>query len=191
MKTILIFMSFAILLISCESKTETVVAPTYYPEGWGENINVPASFGFQDALDFINTTDSLSKLKNIHGTNVNYLGSGSNWEYQFVSGDLEKIYLVSYEFGNDLITIGVDTLDNDQDGGSIITKSWIDSDLALEIAEKNSGSKFRTENTDYQISVSLSEYVVPNSFPIWSVNYSSADNLSYRICKASDGNGIS
>ncbi len=184
MKPFLIFISLAVLLISCADKTESINEPILI----GSQDGVLASFGLSDIEDFINGIDSASRLLRISSEEINTEGASYMWNYEFVSTDTKNIYLIIYEIGGDCIAIGIDTTENDQDGASIITKSWIDSDLALDIAESNGGNNFRTENSNYQISILLSEAVVPNSFPIWSVRYYYLDkSLTFRI-NASNGN---
>ena len=166
-----IIITLSIFLISCKSESESIVEPIFYPEESGANREVSASFGFDSINDYINEIDSASKLLSIYCVDINYQGNGSFWTYNYLSNNYDSIYSFIFEMGSDYIYVGVDTTENDQVGGSIITTSWIDSDKALEIAEKNGGSQFRNENVDCKISASISEAVVPNSFPIWSIKY--------------------
>ncbi len=177
MKPFLLFISLAVLLISCDNKTESINDPILI----GSQDGVLASFGLSDIEDFINGIDSAKQLLSIHSSDVGSNGISKNWIYKFRSSNISKLYSISYELQGDCISIGIDTSENNQVGGSIITKSWIDSDLALEIAEKNGGGQFRNENSDYKISVSLSEAVVPNSFPVWYIYYISNENLVFWI----------
>ena len=50
------------------------------------------------------------------------------------------------------------------------------------------GDDFRNEKADYIISATLSEAVVPNSFPIWRIQYYTPEKrLTFRI-NANNGN---
>ncbi len=184
MKYMFILFSLIILLISCKNSTETIAEPDC-DEGW-----VSASSGINLGDNFVSSIDSGSQLLLIKSSDINSCGTSNNWIYKYRSSDYSKIYTITLESGIDLLSIGVDTTANDQDGSSIITTSWIDSDDAFEIAEANGGIQFRSKNEDYKISASLSEAVVFNSYPIWSIYYSATENLYIRI-NATNGEIIS
>ena len=61
-------------------------------------------------------------------------------------------------------------------GPAWISRSWIDSDSAMFLAELQGGTEFRALNPDYRIKASLSEALVPSSFPKWYITYISNEN---------------
>lgn len=191
MKYMFILLSLIVLLISCDNSTETIVEPEYFGEGFGENFEISASYGIDLGDDFISSIDSASQLFSVNSPDINHYGTSNIWKYKYYSSDHRKVYTITFESGSDWLSIGVDTTANDHVGNSIITKDWIDSDNALEIAEENGGIQFRNENADYIISASLSEALVPNSYPSWYIYYSSATENLYIKVNATNGEIIS
>ena len=171
-----VFLLFVLFFISCSSEEEVTTPQIYEGE-----ITTSALKGYNLIDDAIKEIDADSKLFQISTENINIAGESSKWSYSFMNQTGDTLYTINLEFGSDYISIRSDTLLYNMVGASIITKSWIDSDMILNIAEKNGGKEFRNNNSDYIISISLSEAVVPNSYPVWNVNYNAVNKLLIRI----------
>jgi hypothetical protein len=66
-------------------------------------------------------------------------------------------------------------------GDAVISEKWMNSDIALSIAEKNGGKQFREKNPDYIISAGVSAGVLPVRNVIWYVIYSSTVDLNIHF----------
>ena len=178
MKYFLMFISLAFLFYSCDGKTELIVEPI------NRQVCGTISDGLASAIYCRFDSTLQKKLLHIESSYVNHLGLAISWKYSFVSQNGDSI--LTYEYVADYTSIGISITANDKVGASIITKSWIDSDIVLKIAERNGGSNFRSKNPNYEITATLSEACVPNSFPVWYISYIADERLLIKI-NATDG----
>jgi len=115
-----------------------------------------------------------AKVINIWSADVAFDGKSAMWNYKFLWYDQltpQREYLYFHNNQNQVIfdSISLYILD----GPSIITEDWFDSDFAVAYAEESGGQLFREGNPDYFIKASLSQALVPYSYPCWSITYQS------------------
>jgi hypothetical protein len=166
---------FCLFLISCESSTENIYE--------GKN-HITASYRYNEIEKYAKSLDSGLKLKSVSSSNVNYDGTSSSWSYKYSkildSAFTSKHYYFSsfYELINkDSIVTRKTTV-----GDAFISQSWFNSNEALKVAEESGGKQFRTNNSNFHITASLGEAVVPNSSPFWYIKYSTdSDKNNYVV----------
>ncbi|MBI9071603.1 MAG: hypothetical protein JEY94_08385 [Melioribacteraceae bacterium] len=120
--------------------------------------------------------DKEAKLISVQSNKVDLDGCSAYWEYEFICPNKMNIIKIIRNYDAIIITDPAEI----RDGASVIREQWMNSDFALKIAEENGGEKFRKRFQNVNISISLSEPCIPNSFPIWDVLYEK-DNESFNI----------
>jgi hypothetical protein len=178
MKTIIIIFIFGFSFISC-NKNESPTDNNY------EGVNhITAIFKFNEIKSYAQSEDSVLRLKNIVSDDVNYDGYSNSWSYKY-SKHIDSNFVTSkhYYLSSFYDSIHCDSIVVREStvGDAFISQSWLNSDIALEIAESNGGREFRKNNSSYNISASLSEAVVPNAKPIWNIRYTSKINESISL----------
>jgi len=99
--------------------------------------------------------------------------------------------MILYYFSLKVNKIKLDSTSAVKVGDSVISDTWVSSETAINAAEKNGGSAFRKEYRGCHISATLSEAVVPNSYPSWYITYNSPVENLYIIINALTGEFIS
>jgi hypothetical protein len=164
MKMYNIVVVFFLFLISCESTTENIIE--------SEN-HITASYRYDEIEKYAKSLDSSLRLKSVSSNNLNYDGTSSSWSYKY-SKVLDSAFTSQYYYFSSFYgSIALDSVVNRETtiGDAFISKSWLNSNDAMRIAEKNGGKQFRTSNSNYYITASLGEAVVPNSNPFWYIKY--------------------
>ncbi len=177
MKALIIIFIFCLSFIGC-NKNESPTVSNYE----GAN-HITASFRNSEIEAYAKSEDAVLRLKYINSNNVNYDGYSNSWSYKYSkhldSAFVSRHYYISSFYDSiqcDSIVIRESTV-----GDAFISQGWLNSDKALEISENNGGKEFRNNNSDYNISASLGEAVVPNSKPIWTIRYTSKTNKSISL----------
>ena len=136
--------------------------------------NIKASYFRNKADSLVKIIDNNSKLLFVNSDSVDIIGTSYYWIYCYTSIDSPKYYY----FHTDIDSVAFDSISyNILVGPRWISRSWIDSDSAMFLAELQGGSEFRALNPNYRITATLSESVVPPpSPPEWYITYISNEN---------------
>ena len=111
----------------------------------------------------------------VRSSSVRVDGTSSMWQYEYVGPLASTLW---FRAGYNIVVY--DSASSAGVGVAVITYHWIDSNIALRIAETHGGSDFRARNPDYSISASLVQPVVPNASTYWYVTYRSS-NINDRV----------
>ncbi len=136
--------------------------------------NIKASY-YKNKIDsLVKIIDNNTKLLFVKSDSVDVDGTSNCWIYCYTSIDSPKYYYCHA----DLDSASFDSISyNILTGIGWISKSWIDSDSAMFLAELQGGSEFREQNPNYRIKASLGQSLVPPpSPPEWSITYISNEN---------------
>jgi hypothetical protein len=182
MKSFFVVISLCLFLVSCKNGEESIVEIPIEGDG-----HIYASSGYQQVESFAKSFDSSVKIMAVRSQDVNIGGSSKSWTYEFVSTDKMILYLFTRTFDS----IGLDSTTEMKTGNSVISNTWINSNVALSAAENNGGKAFRNKHTNCQISASLSEPLIPNSAPLWYIKYSSSTEYLYVVINAITGKYVS
>jgi len=191
MKNLLTLIYICLLFVSCRDREYSVL--DFPIEGAKSRpIGIPigsydASFGYHLVESYIKAIDNSVKLISVHSQDVNIDGKSKNWTYEFISTDK----MILYYFTMTINKIRLDSTSAIKVGNSVITNTWVSSEFALDVAEKNGGKVFRNEYPGCRISATLSEAVIPNSYPSWYITYSSPIENLYIIINALSGEFVS
>jgi hypothetical protein len=122
-----------------------------------------------------------AKLRMVYSEDVSYDGKAARWDYKFSWFDMLNDRPEFLYFHSEQSQVLLDSVSLEWDlGVQNITEEWFDSDSALAFAELSGGKTFREENPNYIISASISQALVPYSYPVWYINYSSLTDLGKR-----------
>ncbi len=119
-------------------------------------------------------------LLTVASESVSAEGTSAQWNYRFSrynrwNSRVEYLYCHSDDLGVLFDSISAYTVL----GIQVISASWVDSDSAIAYAESHGGKSFRENHPDCIVSTSLSEALVPDSYPCWEVVYRSThDNAA-------------
>ena len=145
--------------------------------------HITANYKYNEVETYIKSVDEDLKLKNVTCDSIDYKGFSKSWSFRYSklldSTFTIKNYYISSHYESiccDSIIISIPT-----EGDAFISKSWLNSDKIMEIAERNGGTEFRKNNKDHIISANLGEAVVPNSQPFWTIRYLSKTNESNKF----------
>ena len=191
MKSFLTLIFVCFLFVSCRDKDYSMLE---FPIEGGRSgqIGVPnrpydASFGYHLVESYTKSIDNSVKLMSVFSQDVYINGNSENWTYEFISTDKMILYYFSLKVNK----IKLDSTSAVKVGNSVITDTWVSSEAAINTAEKNGGSAFKEEYRGCHISATLSEAVVPNSYPSWYITYSSPIENLYIIINAQTGEFVS
>jgi len=173
---------FLVLLTSCKENEDSITGIPL--EG---DRQIYALAGYNQVESFAKSIVESLKLMRVYSNNVKSSGSAKSWHYEFVSIEKDSLYFFTRTFDS----VGFDSTNIIMIGNSIITKPWIESNVALASAEMNGGSIFRNNHSDCTIYASLAEPLIPDSIPLWYINYSSANDKLYLMINAITGEFIS
>ncbi len=149
----------------------------------GDRITATYNFGKVESLA-AQYSDGLL-LMSIQSENLDYDGFAKKWCFRYSSAGIA----VDYYFHTSAKEVNYDSISTMKFVGSgFIVHPWVNSDKALNIAEKNGGKDFRHENSQYIIEASLGEPVVPNPRAIWYVTYRSKTNSTKILSLSIDAN---
>jgi hypothetical protein len=141
--------------------------------------HITAKYKYKEVETYIKSVDQDLKLNNVTSDSIDYKGFSKSWSYRLDSTFMIKNYYISTHYKSiccDSIILSMPTI-----GDAFISKSWLNSDKIMEIAERNGGKEFRESNKVHIISANLGEAVVPNSQPFWSIRYLSRTNESNKF----------
>jgi len=139
--------------------------------------NITASYKMDEIDSLVNIIDSDAELLYVKSDSVTYAGTSVSWNYIYRNqDDVCYYYHTTY---NNVIYDSTDTLSII--GPSNITKSWIDSDSALYLAEEQGGNDFRSTNIHYKITACLSQSLNLDRKLSWFITYISLDNPDNEI----------
>jgi len=191
MKTFLTLICVFFLLVSCRDREYSILEFPIEGAKSGQ-VGVPtrpydASFGYHLVESYTKSIDNSVKLMSVFSQDVNINGNSENWTYEFISTDKMILYYFSLKVNK----IKLDSTSAIKVGNSIITDTWVSSEAAINEAEKNGGSAFRKEYPGCHILATLSEAVVPNSYPSWYITYNSPVENLYIIINAVTGEFVS
>jgi hypothetical protein len=123
-----------------------------------------------------------AKLRRVYSEDVSFDGKATKWNYKFSWFDQPNDRLELLYFHNEQDQVLFDSISLEMElGTSYITQEWFDSDSALSFAEVSGGKTFREENPDYTIRASVSEALVPYSYPVWYITYSSLTDINKKF----------
>ncbi len=177
MKNIFVALIISLLIFGCSKDTNIIDNTT---ESYTPNT---AHFNFAVVEKQAKTLDGNSRLITIFTKNVKVDGTADSWKYIYDSLPDTNYKIRYYYLSTYLNSVNCDSIITNKImvGGAPISKNWMNSDKALEIAENNGGNEFRLQNPDCLISVSLGEALIPESSPNWCIYYSSKNNGGKRL----------
>jgi hypothetical protein len=182
MKTAWMFLIACILCQGCnnDSIDQAVV------EGEGR---ITAAYRFTAVQSLALSYDGGCRLFGIESNEVNYDGTAAKWSYDYLAGGTPTIHCFHGTYDgvafDSNAALGV--------GSKVITHNWVNSDMALLIAEQNGGREFRNGTPNSTISASLGEPLVPDPKTCWWILYRSREDRSRYLSltiDASDGTVI-
>jgi hypothetical protein len=178
MRAILSILIIFLSLTSCRDENDLVLQIPI--EG---NGRIYASFGYKQVESFAISMDNSLKIMSIGSDDINIDGSSKYWKYEFLSNDK----MILYHFSSNFTAFGFDSTSKMTVGGSILTNTWVNSNIALSAAENNGGRIFRNKYPNCKISASLGEPVIPNAYPVWYITYSNSSEHLYIVINAVTG----
>ena len=116
-------------------------------------------------------------LMRIAGSEISAVGTSAIWYYDYIESSWPN---ATYRFH---ATRGAVTLEGTFTMGAgigVIDRAWMDSNIAIAIAERNGGSNFRNLNPRCTIDASLVEPDLGNRTTYWQIGYH-PDNKSTRV----------
>ncbi len=166
----IIFTVFALLIISGCNKDPLL------PIDENKANHITAKYSMPSVNRFIKNYD-IEKyyLTYIRSKNVDFKGYSNSWKYEYLKGAEGNLFTWNLYLSSYYSYVKLDSALTKKIlfGGSIITQEWVDSDKALEVAEQNGGSKFRSDYPDYTISAELHETLIIHNYTTWIITYSS------------------
>lgn len=128
--------------------------------------------------------DTTADLVSITTDAMNPNGTAQAWSYKFRSSISPYVsYYYTAMFGD----IRYDSLSSLMTcGDARITHSWVNSNIAADIAESQGGVTFRKNYPDCAISAGLGEPVIPNPTVWWHFTYRSRPEPSKRLVVSVD-----
>ena len=128
--------------------------------------------------------DTSADLVSITADAMNPNGTALAWSYKFRSSISPY---VSYYYTATYGVVRYDSLSILMTcGDARITHSWVNSNVAADIAESQGGEAFRRNNPDCAIRAGLGEPVVPNPSVWWHFTYQSRSDPSKRLMVSID-----
>lgn len=177
MKPLTLTVLFCLFLLGCAKHDSSITSTD--PQ---LNLDAPASpLTAKYRHDAIQTQvaglGSEYQLRWVSSQNVTIAGLSKDWSYVYrgkivVATFMETLcYMRSC---NDTVRYDSVSTARAAMGIATISQKWMNSDVALSIAEKNGGAEFRKKNQGYVIEASIGEGgCVPNSHPTWFIVYKS------------------
>jgi hypothetical protein len=182
LNVIIILFIFCLIGFSCTKDTSADVLVE-------QSGRITASYKMEAVNTLANQSAETLRLISVCSENVNIDGTSSTWTYKYMpstSASPQKVYQFFTSYN------GIESSENELSGmwvgASTIQHSWSNSNVALDIAEKNGGSQFRTKNPSYTIEASVGEPLVPNSTTYWYITYRSSENSSTNLMLIIDAN---
>ena len=147
-----------------------------------DDTTFTAQYWYDEAIAACQAIRDGAKLRMVFSNDVSSDGKAARWNYKFSWYDQLNDRPEYLYFHNEQDQILLDSISLEMDCCvQGITEEWFDSDSALAFAEASGGQTFREENPDYIIRASISEALVPYSYPVWYVTYSSLTDFSKRL----------
>jgi hypothetical protein len=151
---------------------------------------ITAAYRYAEIQSLALSYEAGSRFFGIGSDEVNYDGTAAKWSYYFLAGGTPPT-LNCFNATYDGVAFDSNTALNP--GPRNISHNWVNSDMALLVAEQNGGREFRNGTPNFTISASLGEPLVPDAKTCWYITYRSKENgsryLSLTI-DASDGTVI-
>lgn len=185
MKALLSALILLFVLSACkENVTEENLWSLIPIDGDGR---ISAAHNYKAIESFAKSFDNGIKLMSVTSHEVDAAGYSDSWAYTFL-GLAKGVF---YHFHSSNNSVAYDGTSSMLTGIMTITDGWMNSNVALILAEKNGGGEFRSKNSDCKISAALSQPLVPNSFPCWYFVYSSQSGKFYVTINAVTGQVVS
>jgi hypothetical protein len=184
MKHLSVIIFSCLLIVGCAKKDSSVNA--------GDepiNIDAPAKpltakFNYDTIKTYVSAFGTGYNLSGISSTNVTSEGRATDWAYMFRKMDpATNMEALCYMHSrNDSVQCDsvITRLGPRIEGGPISSKMWINSDVALSIAEKNGGKQFREKNQSHTIHASIA-LLAPYISLGWGVTYSSTIDKTVQL----------
>lgn len=187
MKPYITIICISFLLISCRDRDYSVFEfPVENHGKFPDKVQTgqySAFYGYQQVESYAKSLDKNIELVKVSSSqNVNIDGSSPSWEYIFFSAG--KMFFYFFEYNGNVIQ-----LTKTSESGiftpriPIIRGTWVNSNIALNTAEKNGGKTFRRDYPGCQISAMLFESLIPT----WFITYSSPTEALYITINAFTG----
>lgn len=142
--------------------------------------SITAKYKLEAVDSFVHSIDPTAKLRWLMSDSVLADGTSESWKYQY---DTFSGYIhTSYFLHATIDSVALDSINYIAPLGIMYVDSiWIDSDIALSLAESQGGEDFRNTHTDYKIFASMGKPLVPYSTNRWYIHYISLEDESDRI----------
>jgi hypothetical protein len=134
---------------------------------------ITAAFKFASVDSLAQSYGQGLRLSSIRSSDVNTNGTSAIWQYEYLASAP-----FTYCFHSTFESVDFDSTSPARLGVTFISHGWFNSDVALNIAEKNGGSDFRSQNPRFSITAILAQPLVPNARTYWYITYRSSDNPS-------------
>lgn len=171
-----------VLCMGCNGSTNE--APV---EAEGE---ITAAYRIADVNSLTRAVNKGLLLMNVWSEEVNPDGTSERWCYEYVATTLSTLPEPTYYFHATYSTVEFDSNSTLKCCEGIISHKWINSSVALYIAEKNGGSQFRSQNPHYTIRAGVGEPVVPDPKTYWYITYRSKEDRTKLLSLTIDANSI-
>jgi hypothetical protein len=186
MKHLSVIIIFCLLIVGCTKNDSSINAgdEPINPDAPAKPLT--SKFNYDSILTYVSALGTGYNLSDISSTNVTSEGKATDWAYMYRKVDpATAIESLCYMHSrNDTVQFDstITRLGPRLEWWAISSKMWINSDVALSIAEKNGGKQFREKNQNYTIRASLGSRV-PSMSPWWGVGYSSTidKNIHFNI----------
>jgi hypothetical protein len=184
MKHLSIIIFFCLLIVGC-SKNDSINA--------GDepiNLDAPAKpltakYNHDAIQSYVSTLGTGYNLSYISSSNVTSEGQAKDWSYTYknIADTVTFMQRLCYMRScNDSVRLDSVVTKKFTVGDAVVgNEKWINSDIALSIAEKNDGKQFREKNSNYIISAAVSAGVLPVRNVSWIVTYSSTININIHF----------
>jgi hypothetical protein len=129
-----------------------------------------AAYSLNDANNLADSYGIGLRLMGISGINIKEDGTAETWSYGYADTLLPPTY---HWFQSTDRTVVFDSNTSTPLGLGVITHSWLNSDSALRIADRNGGLIYRSRNPGYTIAALLGEPAAPNPTTYWWITYHS------------------
>lgn len=156
-----------IVWIACDQGTS--------PQGPVEgDRGITAAFKVPDVNALAASHRKSLRLYSVRSSNVNSDGTSALWQYEYLDST-GSVYCFHATFRS----AEFDSISRVRTGIMLFTRSWFNSNIALDIAERNGGFDFRNRNPGCTITASVAQPLVPESSTYWYIAYRSATD---RAC---------
>ena len=167
---------FLSLLLSCHTKNDLM--PTSTTEEFNK---ITANLKFNEITNLANPENKPNGLmiESLISSDVNLEGKSLKWIYCFTSGGIAVKYYYSATYKS--VTYDSVSKVHKFPPTQLISHEWINSSIALSVAENNGGKLFRANNAGYIIEAKLEESLGYNNPTYWYITYYSIVESSIKL----------